>query len=151
MVLFGTPASSTNNNWPPQNNRRMLKVAVNRQLVAKIVNHKHEVLFFLLHIRISTINASSVMLGIETVFGRPYSLTQFSIDSWILKSRNGMNGLYRPGEKYNTSSNEININKSKLKTTFKPMIALDKNCNLFNVWSFTTDISLITNRFHLHF
>ena len=34
-------------------------------------------------IQISTINDSSMMLGIETVFGRPYYLPQLRIDSWI--------------------------------------------------------------------
>ena len=42
-----------------------------------------------------------------------------------------MNGLYKPEGKYYTSPNEININKSKLKTTFKPMIELDKNRNFY--------------------
>ena len=42
---------------------------------------------FLVHqIRISTMNVSSVMLGIETVFGRPYKkYPHFQIDSWILR------------------------------------------------------------------
>ena len=42
-----------------------------------------------------------------------------------------MNGLYKPEGKYNTSPNKININKSKLKTTFKPMIAMDKNRSFY--------------------
>ena len=42
-----------------------------------------------------------------------------------------MNELYKLEGKYNTSPNEIDINKSKLKTTFKPMIVLDKNRNFY--------------------
>ena len=45
-----------------------------------MVYRKHEVQKFVHHIRISTINVSSVMLGIETVFGRPYNLPQFRIN-----------------------------------------------------------------------
>ena len=42
-----------------------------------------------------------------------------------------MNGSYKPEGKYDTSPNKKNINESKLKTTFKPMIALDKNRNFY--------------------
>lgn len=38
-----------------------------------------------------------------------------------------MNVSYKPEGKYNTSPNEININKSKLTITSKPMIVLDNN------------------------
>ena len=76
-----------------------------------MVTRKHDVQIFVHHIRISTMNVSSVMLGIETVFGKSCNLLQFKIESCILKSRNRINGLYKPEGKYNTSPNEININK----------------------------------------
>ena len=50
-------------------------------LVKKMVYRKYEVQKFIHHIQISTINVSSVMLGIKTVFGGRYNLPQFRIDS----------------------------------------------------------------------
>ena len=41
-----------------------------------------------------------------------------------------MNGSYKPEGKYDTCPNK-KYKQSKLKTTFKPMIALDKNRNLY--------------------
>ena len=58
------------------------------------------------HIRISTINVSSVMLGIETVFGRPYNLPSILDRLLNFKSQYRMNGSYKPEGKYDTSPNE---------------------------------------------
>ena len=65
-----------------------------------MVYRKHEVQTLVHHVLISTINVSSVMLGIETVFGRPYNLPQFR------KSRNRRNRVYNLEDKYNTNPNE---------------------------------------------
>ena len=65
---------------------------------------------FLVH----QINVDSVMLGIETVFGRPYKkyphflekLPSFLDRLLNCKSQCRMNGSYEPGGKYDTSPNE---------------------------------------------
>ena len=52
------------------------------------------------------IYVSSVMLGIETVFRRPYDLPTKSDRLLNFKSHYRMKGSYKPEGKYDTSPNE---------------------------------------------
>lgn len=66
------------------------------KLAVKMLLKKHEVQTLVHHVKISIIYVYLLMLGITTVFGWPYIVSQFRIDFLISKSRDRKNGVYEP-------------------------------------------------------